>query len=314
MKKIISIGEYLIDMLPEVSGVTLKEVPTFIKKPGGAPINVAVGIKRLGGNISVVTQVGQDAFGEFLLNILNQEHMDTTYVYQTNQANTSLAFVSLDEKGERDFVFYRDPAADQLLDLSIETIESMSYDILHFGSVGLADYPLKTTTDRFISHATSHHKLISFDVNVRLMLFKDPNAYKNLILAYVKRAHIIKVSKEELTWLTGTDDMKEGVKRLWHPMHHIMIVSDGENGVYAFTRDQTYYQKAFKVEVIDTTGAGDALMGSFLFGLSQVEEPFKNLESWLPKTLERASYAGALACTKKGAMTSLPFGHEIIKN
>jgi len=313
MKKIISIGEYLIDMLPDVSGKALKDVHGFIKMPGGAPVNVAVAIKRLGGNVDVMTQVGSDPFGLFLLEVLKKEQLDTTYVFKTDAYKTSLAFVSLDEKGERDFVFFRDPSADQMLTLKPEIIQSINYDILHFGSVGLADYPLKTSTDICINHALSLNKIISFDVNVRHMLFKDSEQYKALILQYIKKANVIKFSEEELIWLTGETDFDLGIKTLWNSHHQIMLVSKGSEGVSAYTKDNIYHQKAYKVEVIDTTGAGDALMGGFLYALSLENEPFKNTNEWLPKALEMASYCGSLAITKKGAMASLPYLSEVIK-
>lgn len=313
MKHILTIGEFLIDMLPSNSGISLTDVASFIKMPGGAPINVAVGIKRLEGSVDVVTQVGNDAFGHFLKKTLENEQLSTDYVYMTDKAKTSLAFVSLDEKGERDFVFYRDPSADQLLDISTESIEKMSYDMIHFGSVGLSPYPLKDTTDRFIEHATVHEKIISFDVNVRAMLFKDLEAYKEIIKMYVKKAHVIKFSKEEIIWITQKETIEDAVRALWHPTHQIILVSDGEHGVYAFTKDDIFFQDAFKVEVVDTTGAGDALMGTFLYYLSLQEKPFEHIDSWIKHALHEASYAGALAVTKKGAMSSLPYLYEIIK-
>jgi fructokinase len=313
MKTILSIGEYLIDMLPDLSGKALKDVNSFIKMPGGAPINVAVAIKRLGGSVQVMTQVGNDPFGLFLLDVLKKEQLDTTYVYQTDAYKTSLAFVSLDEYGERDFVFYRNPSADQMLTLDKNMIPSIKYDILHFGSVGLAEYPLKVSTDLLIDHALRNDKMISFDVNVRHMLFKDADMYKKLILNYIKKAHVIKCSEEELIFLTGLSDYDLAIQTLWCKHHKLMLVSKGSEGVSAYTKDDIYHQKAYKVEVIDTTGAGDALMGGFLYALSLESEPFNHLNDWLPKALDMASYCGALAITKKGAMASLPYLSEVIK-
>lgn len=313
MKHIITIGEYLIDMLPSESGLELKDVESFVKMPGGAPVNVAVGIKRLQGSVDVVTQVGNDAFGHFLIQVLEKEQLSTRYVYTTDKAKTSLAFVSLDAKGERDFVFYRDPAADQLLHISKESIQDIPFDMVHFGSVGLSPYPLKDTTDRFIEFASENNKIISFDVNVRTMLFNDLEAYKNLIQTYIEKAHIIKFSKEEVVWITQKENIEDAIKMIWKPIHQIILVSDGEHGVYAFTKDKMYVQEAFKVKVIDTTGAGDALMGTFLYHVSQQEKPFESIDKWIKDALYHASYAGALAVTKKGAMASLPYLHEIIK-
>lgn len=313
MKHILSIGEYLIDMLPNESGQALKDVDAFIKMPGGAPMNVAVAIKRLGGRVDVVTQVGQDPFGLFLLDVLKKELIPTTYVFKTDAYKTSLAFVSLDENGERDFVFYRNPSADQMLTLNSQIIDTMHFDILHFGSVGLADFPLKQSTNLLIDDATTKNKIVSFDVNVRHMLFKDTALYKQLILDYIKKAHIVKFSEEELLWLTDESDCDTGVRKLFESNHQIMLVSKGAMGVSAYTKDAIYHQIAHKVDVIDTTGAGDALMGGFLFALSLESEPFKHTHTWVPKALEMASCCGALAITKKGAMASLPYFNEVVK-
>jgi fructokinase len=313
MKKILSIGEYLMDMLPDIRGKALNDVQSFIKMPGGAPMNVAVAIKRLGGNVSVMTQVGSDPFGLFLREILKKENIDTTYVYETKEYKTSLAFVSLDEHGERDFVFYRDPSADQMLTINKDIISSIGYDMLHFGSVGLADYPLKVSTDLLIDHALDNNKIISFDVNVRHMLFKDRDIYKRLILDYIQKAHVIKVSEEELIFLTGILNFDLAIQSLWSKHHKLMLVSKGSEGVSAYTKEDVYHQKAYKVEVVDTTGAGDALMGGFLYALSLENDPFNHFNDWLPKALEMASYCGALAITKKGAMASLPYLSEVIK-
>ena len=311
MKKIITIGEYLIDMLPETSGVALQDVEKFQKKPGGAPINVAVGIHRLGGDVLVVTQVGEDAFGKFLIDVIKKEGMDTKYIYQTSKVNTCLAFVSLDAQGDRDFMFYRNPSADQLLDLDDMTLETIDYDIIHFGSVGLAEYPLKDSTDKFIEHANKHQKIISFDVNIRDMLFQDTLSYRTLIRKYINKAHIIKLSIEELFSLSNEkESIKAAVKDIMNPNHKIIIISDGANGVYAFTHNTIFYEASLSTEVIDTTGAGDALMAGFLFKASLANNVFES-EDWIQEALKIGVLCATKTIQKKGAMEALPRKSEI---
>lgn len=313
MKKIVCVGELLIDMLPSESNTKLEHVTSFIKKPGGAPANVAVAIKRLGGHSQVVSQVGDDAFGHFLIDTIKNEGIDTSTIYKTKDHFTSLAFVSIDENGERDFVFYRDPAADQMLNLSREVIETIDYDVLHFGSVGLADYPMKQTTDRWIEHAKEHHKTISFDVNLRLSLFKDINHYFETVKAYIKHANILKFSKEELQLLYGNQEVETIIKLIQLKHHHVILVSDGANGVSAYTQQHLFFQDAFKVKAVDTTGAGDALMGAFLNEYAKQEDNASD-PSWIKEALLVASRVASLTVQKKGAMEALPYLENLIKN
>lgn len=305
MKKIVTIGEYLIDMMPIDNG--------FQPKPGGAPMNVAVAIHRLNGDVLPIAQVGNDFFGNMLKETLVQEGIDISYISTDNDHQTSLAFVSLDAHGERQFMFYRDPSADQFLSLKHQDIDNISYDIIHFGSVGLAEFPLKASTDLLIEDAIKKNKIISFDVNVRLMLVKDQQKHKLTIKNYIQKSNLIKCSYEEVVYLLGEEkQLLEMVSTLFQLETQMVIVTNGETGVHVFYKNHQFYQEAFKVEVIDTTGAGDAFMGSFLWSLSKEESPFLKID-WVPKALEIASYVGALTVTKKGAMEALPRYHDILR-
>jgi fructokinase len=305
MKKIVTIGEYLIDMMPIDHG--------FQPKPGGAPMNVAVAIHRLNGHVTPIAQVGHDLFGRMLKDTLVQEGMDVSYISIDDHHKTSLAFVSLDEHGERQFMFYRDPSADQFLSLDLKMIEKIPYDIIHFGSVGLAKFPLKESTDLLIEDAIKNNKIISFDVNVRLMLVKDEQQHKTTIKKYIQKSNLIKCSYEEVVYLLGEEKHLDSmVSTLFQLENQMVIVTDGEKGVHLYYQDHKFYQEAFQVEVIDTTGAGDAFMGAFLWSLSKEQFPFLKID-WVPKALEIASYVGALTVTKKGAMEALPNYHDILR-
>lgn len=305
MKKIVTIGEYLIDMMPTLDG--------YQPKPGGAPMNVAVAIHRLNGHVLPIAQVGNDLFGHMLKDILVQEGIDISYISTDNDHHTSLAFVSLDAHGERQFMFYRDPSADQFLSLDDKTIDNIPYDIVHFGSVGLAEFPLKVSTDLLIEDAIKNNKIISFDVNVRLMLVKDEQQHKTTIKKYLQKSNLIKCSYEEVVYLLGEEKhLEDMVSTLFQLENQMVIVTDGEKGVHVFYRDDVFYQQAFQVEVVDTTGAGDAFMGAFLWSLSKEDHPFLKID-WVPKALEIASYVGALTVTKKGAMDALPKYQDILR-
>lgn len=305
MKKIITIGEYLIDMMPYEQG--------FQPKPGGAPMNVAVAIHRLNGDVTPIAQVGDDIFGHMLKNTLVQEGMNVHYISLDETHQTSLAFVNLDAFGERQFMFYRDLSADQYLSLNQQTLKQIQYDIIHFGSVGLAEYPLKMSTDLLIEDAILHDKIISFDVNIRLMLVKDEQHHQATIHTYIKKSKLIKCSFEEIVYLHGEEQpLNDMVSTLFQLNDQMVIVTNGAKGVHVFYKEDVFYQQAFQVEVIDTTGAGDAFMGAFLWSLSKEDQPFINT-NWIPKALEVASYAGALTITKKGAMEALPKYQDILR-
>jgi fructokinase len=305
MKTIITIGEYLVDMMPIENG--------FQPKPGGAPMNVAVAIHRLNGHVIPMAQVGNDMFGNMLKEVCLNEGMNHQFITTDHQHSTSLAFVSLDSHGERQFTFYRDPSADQYFTLHKKEIETLAYDIVHFGSVGLADFPLKTSTDVCIDHARAHHKIVSFDVNLRLMLVKDETAHKKTIETYIKKSDLVKCSYEEVIYLYGKEThLNTMVESLFDLNKQMIIVTMGAKGSQVFYQDQIFHQSAYQVEVVDTTGAGDAFMGAFLWSLSKEAMPFSNTQ-WIQKALDIASYVGALTVTKKGSMDALPRYHDLLR-
>src|SRR5690625_3117785 len=195
MGKVITIGEVLIDFIPAIRGSKLKEVESFIKKPGGAPANVAACVSRLGGKSKFIGKVGQDAFGEYLVDILRAEKVDTNDIFYTDEAKTALAFVSLDNSGERDFSFYRNPSADMLLredEIQADIFEKG--DILHFCSVDLIEAPVKYAHLKAIEYAKQNGAIVSFDPNVRLPLWDDETECRQTIKQFIKHADILKLS------------------------------------------------------------------------------------------------------------------------
>ena len=174
MKKVISIGEALIDFIPHEKGQSLNNVSNFLRVAGGAPLNVAAAVAKLGGNAQMLTKLGVDSFGDHILEQVEPLGVDISKVLRTKEANTALAFVSLREDGERDFSFYRNPSADMLL--NAEEIEEEVFaqgGILHFCSVSLIDAPIKEAHRKAIEFAKRNNCLISFDPNVRLPLWES---------------------------------------------------------------------------------------------------------------------------------------------
>ncbi|MBK3494983.1 carbohydrate kinase [Viridibacillus sp. YIM B01967] len=184
MKTLFTIGEVLIDFIPHQKGVILKDVSLFERMAGGAPANVAATVAKLGGNAKMISQVGADAFGQFLVETLRMARVNTDLIKVTDEANTALAFVSLASNGERDFSFYRKPSADLLYKADyIEKAWFKSGDILHFCSVDLVESPMKEAHKTAITYAREKGAMISFDPNVRLPLWVTKQLrriYKNL--------------------------------------------------------------------------------------------------------------------------------------
>lgn len=308
---IYTIGEMLIDFVAHEKGRPLKDVSGFTKIAGGAPANVAAATARLGGRSALISQVGKDAFGDFLLETLKDAGVAVHMIRQTSKAKTGLAFVSVMENGERDFSFYRNPSADLLLEPhQVDTAAFSSTDILHFCSVGLVESPMQSTHRHVITQMKERGGLISFDPNVRLSLWENPAHCREAILEFLPKAHLVKVSDEELAFITGRSNVKEGIASLFVGDVQAVLFSKGPNGAELITKAGTYRHPGFTVVVEDTTGAGDAFVGGFLYQLQK-----KNItrDSLLPaisryheELLRTANGCGALTAMGKGAIDSLP--------
>ena len=215
MRRVAAIGELLIDFVPQQKGCALREVTHFERVAGGAPANVVTAVSRLGGSGVMISQVGEDAFGEHIIDVLRNNGVDTHYVYKTKRANTGLAFVSLDATGNREFSFFRNPSADLFLSPE-QIVPEMMTDcgILHFCSVDLVDWPVREAHRRAIELAQQAGMIVSFDPNVRLPLWDSPAACREAIRAFLPFANIVKLSDDELEFVTGCRDEREAAEAL----------------------------------------------------------------------------------------------------
>lgn len=306
MKRVVTIGEALIDFIPKEINTALKDVETFKRAPGGAPANVAAGVSKLGGNSAFIGMVGEDAFGDFLIETLAKNGVSTQYIKTTKDALTALAFVSLDQSGNRDFSFYRNPSADMLLDAKDIDAEWLTQnDILHFCSVSLIDAPIKDAHNKAIELLKTKNGLISFDPNVRLCLWPNKQALKDTINVFLPLSNIVKVSNDELGFITGILDEEEAIKSLFVGDVIHVIYTKGSNGSEWWTnKEKIASVEAKKVKAIDTTGAGDAFIAAILFKLSSREEAIT--KAFALECLNFASQAAAYTVTKSGAMSALP--------
>ena len=319
MAKLYAIGEVLIDFVPLEKGLPLKDVSAFERTPGGAPANVAAAVAKYGGRSSMITKLGLDSFGDFLIEKLKAEGVETDKIFRTNDANTGLAFISLKENGEREFSFYRNPSADLLLnEEEIEPNWFETFDILHFCSVDLVESPMKHAHRKAIEAVVENKGLISFDLNIRTSLWDDHDEYRKTILEFIPVAHIVKVSSEDLAFIFPGKSIEEAIQSLFIGNVQSVIFTKGPDGAAIYLDNDILYESAgYSVEVVDTTGAGDAFIGGFLYKLLEAKTEPQNLKAILQQynkeILEFANASGALTTTGKGAISSLPTKEQIME-
>lgn len=306
MPEIITLGEMLIDFVPTINGVTLIDAPAFQKAPGGAPANVAVGLARLGVHSGFMGKVGEDAFGHFLAQTLEQDGVDISALRFSDEARTALAFVTLTADGEREFMFYRNPSADMLYrtDEIDETYVSTAR-IFHYGSISLIVEPVKSATLYAIQIAKAASALISYDPNLRLNLWPNEREAREGILEAWQLANVIKVAADELLFLSGEKDLSEAACKLWHPELQLLVITMGKQGCMAVTPNETIHVEGFEIRSIDSTGAGDGFVAGLLEGILRSLDDFSSQDS-LREICRQANAVGALTTTKRGAIPALP--------
>ncbi|MDA0243661.1 MAG: PfkB family carbohydrate kinase [Chloroflexi bacterium] len=303
---VVCFGEMLIDFVPTVNGVSLAEAPAFQKAPGGAPANVAAGVAKLGQTAAFIGKVGDDEFGHMLAHTIAEAGVDIRGVRYDATARTALAFVTLRADGEREFMFYRHPSADMLL-----RPDELDHDLIAqaqlfcFGSISLIAEPTRSALLAALdTAASSPTTTLVYDPNLRLPLWPSAEAAKAGILSIWNRAQIIKISDEELVFLTG-ENSDASARSLWHDNLKLLLVTEGRNGCKYFTAATSGRVPGFMVDAIDTTGAGDAFVAGLLTQLVQHPELWTD-EGQLMAALRFANAAGALTTTQRGAIPALP--------
>ena len=310
-KKLIAIGEALIDFIPNKTDCAFSEVTEFAPKVGGAPANVCGAFSRLGGKSMLITQLGNDPFGHKIANELATFGIDTSAIRFTEEANTPLAFVSLEKDGNRTFSFYRKPSADMLL-APVQIDEKWFDDsyALHFCSVSLGDYPMKDAHIRAIEIARKNGMLISFDPNLRFPLWNDKNKLHSRVNEFIPLCDILKISDEELEFITGENDIKKAAPKLFAKGVKLIAYTCGKDGAYTFTENAEAFSPAEKVNAVDTTGAGDGFIGSFLWKLQSLGINAANIseadECALKKCLDFSNRFCAISVQSEGAIASYP--------
>lgn len=300
----ICMGEVLIDFMPAGPGLRPGVIGAFEPAPGGAPANVAVGLARLGVNSAFLGRTAADGFGRFLARSLADAGVDVGRLRLASDARTPVAFVSLDEAGEREFLFYGEPMAGfSSADLDLEAVAAAR--LLHSGSIGLIDPAARDASLLAVETARNHGLLVSFDANLRLSLWPDRDTAAHMIRQGIAAAGIVKLSDEELEFLTGTAEPAEGGRSLWHDGLRLLVVTHGRNGCSFLTHEANGHVPGIAVATVDTTGAGDSFVAALLSGI--LEDTGTAFTPDRLRTICRfANAAGALTTTSPGAIPSLP--------
>lgn len=308
--KLITMGEYLIDFTAHLNG-PLKDSPTFTRHPGGAPANVAVANQRLGGDSLLMTKLGNDAFGDFLIETLVNYNVRTDGVLRTNDYQTSLAFVSVKDNGERDFTFFRANASD--LNFKPSEVRENYFaagDIFHFCSVSLVPSLTKSAHEQALKYAEKHQLIVSFDPNLRIPLWDNVENLVSTVWEFVPRADIVKISDDELFILSGKKNIKQALPQFFCGNVAVVLYTKGPNGAEVFLKDGTHYSApTYATNVLDTTGAGDAFIGGFLHCLLRDKVTKEQLYAGnfrAEEYLVFASKVAAYVTERYGAINALP--------
>ena len=304
MKKVICPGEALIDFVSMDIGKTLKATDGFIKKAGGAPANVAAAISKLGAEAYFCGTVGDDAFGGFLEDTLNNNNINTELLFKIKN-NTTFAFVSLMENGERDFEFARD--ADECLTFDMISDRLEEFDLYHFGSAtAFMGGNLKDTYFKLKEYAKSNNKIISFDANYRESLFgNNKEEFIKCCKEFIVDSNIVKLSEEEAKLISGIEDIKEASQYIVNLGCENLMVTLGKEGTLLSNREKQILIKTKEVKMKDATGAGDAFIGAVIAQI--LNEPGKSME----KIVEMENLVGGITTTKLGALESIPTWDEV---
>ena len=310
---VVALGELLIDFTD--SGVSGQGNPLFEANPGGAPCNVLAMLRKLGKSAAFIGKVGSDLFGSMLRDVAESVGIDMSALVMDSAACTTLAFVKTLPGGDRDFSFYRNPGADMMLTPS-DIPEAMlaKARIFHFGSLSLTHEPVRSATQKAVELAKAGKAIISFDPNLRPPLWDNLDEAAEQIRWGLARCDVLKISDNELEFMTGETDFDKGAAKLLaeYPQIKLLNVTAGADGSYAYYEGLRVFQPSFRLGgTIETTGAGDTFCACVLNFV--LEHGLNGLtEDDLAAMLRFANAAAYLVTTKKGAIRSMPEKEQVV--
>lgn len=321
--EVIAIGEALIDLLSNdcIQTTASNNNESFTQFPGGAPANVAVAVAKLGGSSALLGKVGNDKFGHFLVKSLQKHNVNTSYVGFSTKAKTALAFVSLDESGERTFEFYDNDAAHY--DLQLKDLNPLLFTtpkIVSFCSGSLAKPHILNTTLHGLKLFKEADSITCFDINFRPAFWEHPQSAKALINDVAKTVDVIKASKDELIELYGIEHIETTIKDWIDNGVSLVLMTDGGKPISFSSGAFSGTYPCPHANVIDTTAAGDAFVGGFLYQLAtQVSNKTEYIRwsanfSNVSKAIDFATKCGASTVAKFGAFDALPTQKDMLGN
>ncbi|OSN06321.1 fructokinase [Lonsdalea iberica] len=300
--KVWVMGDAVVDLIPEGTD-------RYLKCPGGAPANVAVGVARLGGESAFIGRVGEDAFGRFLRTVLIEEQVDTGFMQLDRKHRTSTVLVELDDQGERSFTFMVRPSADLFIQ-SHDLPDFQRGEWLHLCSIALSQEPSRGTALEAMKRIREAQGWVSFDPNIREDLWESEQELRDCLDQALSLSDAVKLSEDEFLFLSGTSEIEQGTETLMSRYGlKLLLVTQGGNGVWLRDSKNLKHFDAPYVTPVDTTGAGDAFVAGLLQGLAQHDD-LNNIAQWMD-IVDQAQRCGALATTAKGAMTALPYAHQL---
>lgn len=310
---VVALGELLIDFT--CVSADADGYPTMAAHPGGAPANFLAAVTKFGGKTALLGKVGADTFGRLLTGTLEKAGIETRGIVASNDVFTTLAFVTLDEHGDREFAFSRKPGADTQLrfsELKLSLIDDAK--AFHFGTLSLTDEPARATTYRAVAYAKERGKLITFDPNLRKPLWKDLDTAKEQMLWGLSQADVVKISDEEIEFLFGLNP-QEGARKILNDYGvKLVFATCGADGCWFENQNACGHVDSLKnVKVVDTTGAGDIFGGSAVRKVLQTGKcPEELNEAELREAVRFACTAAGLSTTKPGGISSVPEEEEVL--
>ena len=315
MIDVVALGELLIDFATQ--SVDGEGYPTMAAHPGGAPANFLAALTKFGANTALVGKVGSDTFGKLLLGTLQKAGIDTRGMVVTDDVFTTLAFVTFDEHGDREFAFSRKPGADTCLrfeEIDLSIIDEAK--VFHFGTLSLTDEPARSATYQAVAYAKSRGKLVTYDPNLRKPLWKDLEEAKRQLIWGLGQADVVKISDEEVEFLFGLG-VEEGAKYILDNFGvKLVFVTCGADGcLFKNAVAQGHVPSLTGIKVIDTTGAGDIFGGSAVSQILKTGKAPETLtEEELRKIVRFACTSAGLSTTRPGGISAVPEYEEVIAN
>ena len=310
---VVALGELLIDFTCQ--SVDGEGYPTMAAHPGGAPANFLAALSKFGAKTALLGKVGTDAFGKLLTATLQQAGIETKGLVVTDDVFTTLAFVTLDEQGDREFSFSRKPGADTCIrfeELDLSLIDEAK--VFHFGTLSLTDEPARSATYRAVEYAKNAGKLITYDPNLRKPLWKNLTTCKEQMLWGLQQADVVKISDEEVEFLFGMGVQEGASHILANYGVKLVFVTCGANGCwYQNSVCSGHVPSLQGICPVDTTGAGDIFGGSAVWKLLQLGKSPETLNhAELDEVVGFACTAAGLSTTKAGGISSVPAYADVI--